>query len=72
MRFIGKAVQELSVMKTKLEAEKELLQNDSPEIKLTIIRPPLVFGPGVKANMYNLIKGKEYNSTSLNSTVKSF
>jgi len=41
---------------SKLAAEKDLLQNNSSDIKLSIVRPPLVYGPGVKANMYNLIK----------------
>ena len=42
---------------SKLQAEKELskLAKDN-DIKLVIIRPALVYGPGVKANFRNLIK----------------
>lgn len=42
---------------SKVYAEQELrsLQAEHPEIRLTIIRPPLVYGPGVKANFSTLL-----------------
>lgn len=42
--------------KSKLEAEKILLSLQNESFIVSIIRSPLVYGPGVKANMYNLIK----------------
>ncbi len=42
--------------KTKLEAEKQLLQLEDEDFKITIIRIPIVYGYGVKANIQNLIK----------------
>lgn len=43
--------------KTKLEAERELMQIVSgSRMEAVIIRPPLIYGKGVKANFKNLIK----------------
>lgn len=43
--------------KTKLEAEHELMQiAEKTEMQVVIIRPPLIYGKGVKANFKNLIK----------------
>jgi len=42
--------------KSKLEAEKRIASLEDDNFKVAIIRSPLVYGPGVKANMYNLIK----------------
>lgn len=42
--------------KSKLEAEKLITSLVDEKFKLAIIRSPLVYGPGVKANMFNLIK----------------
>jgi nucleoside-diphosphate-sugar epimerase len=42
--------------KSKLKAEEMLKSIESPEFKITIIRTPLVYGPGVKANFLMLIK----------------
>jgi len=41
---------------SKLSAEKGLLQMASEDFTVSIIRIPLVYGEGVKANMLNLIK----------------
>ena len=42
--------------KSKFEAEKLLLGLQDENFKVAIIRSPLVYGAGVKANMYNLVK----------------
>jgi UDP-glucose 4-epimerase len=42
--------------KSKLEAEKRIAALEDDDFKVVIIRSPLVYGPGVKANMFNLIK----------------
>lgn len=42
--------------KSKLEAEKKILSLRDSNFKVAIIRSPLVYGAGVKANMFNLIK----------------
>lgn len=42
--------------KSKLEAENLLKSIEDKNFKVAIIRSPLVYGAGVKANMYNLIK----------------
>ena len=41
--------------KSKYEAEQQLQTMEEPAFRVAIIRPPLVYGPGVKANMLNLI-----------------
>ncbi len=42
---------------SKYEAEKSLLQlADDTKMEVVIIRPPLVYGPGVKANFLNMMK----------------
>ena len=42
---------------SKLEAEIELkLISEKTGMEVVIIRPPLVYGPGVKGNFYNLMK----------------
>jgi nucleoside-diphosphate-sugar epimerase len=41
--------------KSKYEAETELKKLESPTFTVSIIRPPLVYGCGVKANMLNLV-----------------
>jgi len=42
---------------SKWEAEKELHKiSHTTGIEVVILRPPLVYGPGVKANFYNLLK----------------
>lgn len=41
---------------SKLEAEYELLKIQSDNFKVAIIRCPLVYGPGVKANMLRIVK----------------
>jgi nucleoside-diphosphate-sugar epimerase len=41
---------------SKYEAEKELKKLETPEFTVSIIRTPIVYGPGVKANMLSLIK----------------
>lgn len=42
---------------SKCQAETELLKLHSPGIfEVTIIRPPLIYGPGVKSNFQNLMK----------------
>jgi nucleoside-diphosphate-sugar epimerase len=42
--------------KSKYEAEKLLLGLQDEHFKVAIVRSPLVYGVGVKANMYNLVK----------------
>ncbi len=42
--------------KSKYEAEKLLLGLEDEKFKVAIVRSPLVYGAGVKANMYNLVK----------------
>jgi nucleoside-diphosphate-sugar epimerase len=42
--------------KSKYEAEKLLLRLQDANFKVAIVRSPLVYGVGVKANMYNLVK----------------
>ncbi len=42
--------------KSKLEAEKRILSLQDNNFKVAIIRSPLVYGAGVKANMFTLIK----------------
>lgn len=42
--------------KSKYEAEKLLLSLQEENFKVAIVRSPLVYGVGVKANMYNLVK----------------
>lgn len=42
---------------SKLKTEKELLNiSKNTEMEVVIIRPPLVYGPNVKANFYSMIK----------------
>jgi nucleoside-diphosphate-sugar epimerase len=40
---------------SKLKAEKYLLNMQSDDFKISIIRPPLIYGPGVKGNMNKLL-----------------
>jgi len=42
--------------KSKRDAELDLLKMESPEFVVSIIRPPLVYGPGVKGNVLTLLK----------------
>ncbi len=42
--------------KSKLKAERELLKLESDEFKVSIIRTPIVYGYGVKANIKHLIR----------------
>ena len=42
--------------KSKLKAENELLQMQDSTFKISIIRTPIVYGHGVKANIKNLVK----------------
>jgi UDP-glucose 4-epimerase len=42
--------------KSKLEAEKALTKLESDSFKVAIIRTPIVYGKGVKANILNLVK----------------
>jgi UDP-glucose 4-epimerase len=42
--------------RSKYEAEKLLLSLQDDNFKIAIVRSPLVYGAGVKANMYNLVK----------------
>lgn len=42
--------------KSKFDAEKLLLGLQDEYFKVAIVRSPLVYGAGVKANMYNLVK----------------
>jgi nucleoside-diphosphate-sugar epimerase len=41
--------------KSKLEAEKLIKSLENTIFKVAIVRSPMVYGPGVKANMYNLV-----------------
>lgn len=41
---------------SKLRAERELLAMSSDNFVVSIIRPPLVFGPGVKGNLIRLLR----------------
>ena len=41
---------------SKLQAEQLIRNIEDEHFKVAIIRSPLIYGPGVKANMYNLIK----------------
>ena len=42
--------------RSKLDAEKRILSLEDNNFKVAIIRSPLVYGAGVKANMFNLVK----------------
>lgn len=42
--------------KSKLLAENEIMAMASDEFIVSIVRPPLVYGPGVKGNMLSLLK----------------
>jgi len=42
--------------KSKLQAEQALQQLESDTFKVSIVRPPLVYGPRVKGNMIRLIQ----------------
>lgn len=42
--------------KSKFIAEQRLIQIDSEKFKVAIVRPPLVYGPGVKGNLLRFIK----------------
>lgn len=42
--------------KSKYEAEKILRKLESKEFKVVCIRPPMIYGPGVKGNMESLVK----------------
>jgi nucleoside-diphosphate-sugar epimerase len=42
--------------KSKYEAEKLILGLQNESFKVAVVRSPLVYGAGVKANMYNLVK----------------
>ncbi len=42
--------------KSKLLAEKYLSSIETPDFKIGIIRSPIVYGPGVKGKIFNLIK----------------
>ena len=41
---------------SKYRAEEILREMETASFKISVIRPPLVYGPGVKANMFNLMK----------------
>lgn len=47
--------------KSKRMAEEYLLSMQSPEFTVSIVRPPLVYGPGVKGNMIRLLELAEKN-----------
>jgi nucleoside-diphosphate-sugar epimerase len=47
--------------KSKLKAEQFLLSKRTDKFAVSIIRPSLVYGPGVKGNMYSLLKLAERN-----------
>jgi UDP-glucose 4-epimerase len=47
--------------KSKLDAEKYLRSIESPQFRVAIIRPPMVYGPGVKGNMIRLLQLAEKN-----------
>lgn len=42
--------------RAKLEAEEALQRLDTPEFGITILRPPLIYGPGVKGNLKKLLR----------------
>lgn len=42
--------------KSKLEAELGLKKLESEDFKIGIIRPPLIYGPGVKGNLFKLMQ----------------
>ena len=42
--------------KSKLEGEQRIKALEDNNFKVSVIRTPLVYGPGVRANMYNLMK----------------
>ena len=42
--------------RAKLEAEERLRAIESPDFTVTILRPPLVYGPGVKGNLAKLMR----------------
>jgi nucleoside-diphosphate-sugar epimerase len=42
--------------KSKQQAEEYLLEQKSGSVTVSIVRPPLVYGPGVKGNMISLLK----------------
>jgi len=48
--------------KSKLKAENFLKSIQDEQFKVAIIRPPLVYGPGVKGNMIRLLKLAEKNT----------
>lgn len=48
--------------RTKLKAEKELQKLETVDFIVSIIRTPIVYGYGVKANMQNLMKMIDYTS----------
>jgi nucleoside-diphosphate-sugar epimerase len=41
---------------SKLQAEKLIQSIEDKHFKVAVIRSPMIYGPGVKGNMYNLIK----------------
>ncbi len=41
---------------SKLQAEKGLLSLESPDFRICILRPPMVYGPGSKGNFPRLVK----------------
>lgn len=47
--------------KSKLKAEQALLQMESKDFIISIIRPPLVYGPEVKGNLIRLLKLTQKN-----------
>jgi nucleoside-diphosphate-sugar epimerase len=47
--------------KSKRMSEEYLLSMQSPEFTVSIVRPPLVYGPGVKGNMIRLLELAEKN-----------
>lgn len=59
---VAEAVNEQSACKptdaygaSKLKAEQYLIKLESSDFKIAIVRPPLVYGPGVKGNMIKLL-----------------
>ncbi|MFW6249109.1 MAG: NAD-dependent epimerase/dehydratase family protein [Bacteroidota bacterium] len=42
--------------KSKIEAERRLLDEEEENFTVSVVRTPVVYGPGVKANISNLIK----------------
>ena len=47
--------------KSKLQAEEMLLHGSAVSFKVAIVRPPLVYGPGVKGNMIRLLQLADKN-----------